>query len=64
MHAYEEFEHHPHIRQAILALGDNFKGMVGTIPDYLNVVSDKFEDGQVFSSLFDAVAGVCRIENR
>lgn len=60
MHAYEEFEHHPHIRQAIpLALGDNFKGfrMVGTIPDYLNVYDAEFEDGQVFSSLFDVVAG-------
>lgn len=60
IHAYEEFEHHPHIRQAIpLALGDNFKGfrMVGTTPDYLDVYDAEFEDGQVFSSLFDVVAG-------
>ncbi len=51
---------HRDVKQAIpLALGDNVGGfrIVGTSADYLSLYSAAFEDGQVWSKPFDAVAG-------
>lgn len=60
IHEYEELKRNPRIKQAIpLALGDSYKGfrMVGTTPEYIELYSAEFKDGNVFAAPFETVAG-------